>query len=177
VKTRPWRAPSPALVISVLALFISLGGASYAAIAAPRNSVGTAQLKNAAVTRAKIKDRAVTARKIAAPTAYHEVGAAGEPPFQNSWGNENPTGESTAGFYIDPFGTVHLKGLVVGGVVGDTVFHLPPAYRPAKYTCVSTYMHGAAYVCIASNDGAVYPAAGGSGSLLLDGITFPAGVG
>jgi len=47
--------PSPALVISLIALFVALGGTSYAAInALPKNSVGTKQLKNGAVTGAKL---------------------------------------------------------------------------------------------------------------------------
>jgi hypothetical protein len=62
---RRLRAPSPALVISLIALFIALGGTSYAAInALPKNSVGTKQLKKNAVTGAKIKNGAVTAAKI-----------------------------------------------------------------------------------------------------------------
>lgn len=46
--------PSPALVISLIALFVALGGTSYAAMTLPKNSVGTKQLKNGAVTAAKI---------------------------------------------------------------------------------------------------------------------------
>ncbi len=41
-------------VVATLALFIALGGASYAAIKLPKNSVGTKQLKQGAVTKAKI---------------------------------------------------------------------------------------------------------------------------
>jgi hypothetical protein len=50
------RAPrlSPAMVVACTALAISLGGTSYAAINLPRNSVGTAQLKNNSVTSNKI---------------------------------------------------------------------------------------------------------------------------
>jgi hypothetical protein len=62
--TRRLRAPSPALVISLIALFIALGGTAYAATSLPRNSVGTKQLKTSAVTSSKIKDGAVTAAKI-----------------------------------------------------------------------------------------------------------------
>ena len=52
---KTFRAPSPALVISLIALFVALGGTSYAAITRlPANSVGTAQLKNNAVTGAKL---------------------------------------------------------------------------------------------------------------------------
>jgi hypothetical protein len=72
--------PSPALVVSLIALFVALGGTSYAAFAVPANSVGTKQLKNAAVTGAKIKNGAVTASKINAagltvPNADHATSA------------------------------------------------------------------------------------------------------
>ncbi len=60
------RAPSPALVVSLIALFVALGGSSYAAITAslPKNSVGTKQLKNGAVTATKIANGAVSAAKL-----------------------------------------------------------------------------------------------------------------
>ena len=52
------RRPSPALVISCIALTVALGGTSYATVLqVPRNSVGPAQLKTAAVTNPKIADR------------------------------------------------------------------------------------------------------------------------
>jgi hypothetical protein len=47
--------PTPAMVVATIALLVALGGTSYAAIALPANSVGTVQLKNGAVTAAKIK--------------------------------------------------------------------------------------------------------------------------
>lgn len=56
---------NPPLVISVIALFVALGGASYAAVSLPRNSVGTKQLKAKAVTGAKVKDKTLTAGKLA----------------------------------------------------------------------------------------------------------------
>jgi hypothetical protein len=60
---RPGR-PSPALVISILALIVALGGTSYAAITLSKNSVGPSQLRNGAVTTSKIKSGAVTASKV-----------------------------------------------------------------------------------------------------------------
>jgi hypothetical protein len=51
-------------VVATLALFIALGGASYAAIKLPKNSVGTKQLKKNAVTTAKLRNGAVTAAKL-----------------------------------------------------------------------------------------------------------------
>lgn len=64
---------SYANVASTLALFLALGGVSYAAVKLPRNSVGAKQLKKNAVTSIKIKNRAVKATKIAANavTGFH----------------------------------------------------------------------------------------------------------
>ncbi len=52
------RRPSPALVVASAALFVALGGTSIAAVnaALPRNSVGTIQLKQNAVTGAKVRN-------------------------------------------------------------------------------------------------------------------------
>jgi hypothetical protein len=52
-------------VISTLALFVALGGGAYAsAVYLPRNSVGTKQLKDGAVSMSKIQDGAVSTSKI-----------------------------------------------------------------------------------------------------------------
>ena len=50
--------------IALLALFVALGGTTYAATALPKNSVGTKQLKKNAVTAVKIKTARVTNTKI-----------------------------------------------------------------------------------------------------------------
>ena len=60
------RRPSPALVISCVALSVALGGTGYATVLqVPRNSVGPAQLRTAAVTNPKIARNAVTSIKVA----------------------------------------------------------------------------------------------------------------
>ena len=53
-------------VVACMALFIALGGVGYAATKLPKNSVGSKQLKNGAVTGAKLKAKAVTAAKLGA---------------------------------------------------------------------------------------------------------------
>jgi hypothetical protein len=56
--------PSAPLAVSFLALFVALGGASYAAIHLPPRSVGNAQLQNFSVGNAKLKPFSVGAGKI-----------------------------------------------------------------------------------------------------------------
>jgi len=58
------RRPSPAIVVSVVALLVALGGTAYAGITLGKNSVGSKQLKNNAVTSSKIKNGAVTTKKL-----------------------------------------------------------------------------------------------------------------
>lgn len=68
-------------VIATIALFVALGGASYAATNLPKNSVGTKQIKNKAITGAKIQNGAITGAKIktgslgTVPSASHAVTA------------------------------------------------------------------------------------------------------
>ena len=75
------RVPSPALVISVVALLLALGGTSYAAFSIPKNSVGSKQLKKNAVTTSKIANHAVTGAKLklgtigTVPSAKHAATA------------------------------------------------------------------------------------------------------
>jgi hypothetical protein len=59
-----FRRPSPALVVSTVALIVALGGTSYAAFSLPNNSVGNKQLKNGAVGGSKIANGAVNSSKI-----------------------------------------------------------------------------------------------------------------
>lgn len=67
------------MVVALIALFLALGGVSYAAIEIPRNSVGTSQLKAGAVNSSKVKDRSLLARDFkAGELPRGEQGAAGE---------------------------------------------------------------------------------------------------
>ena len=50
--------------VGYIALFIALGGSSYAAIAIPAGSVGTRQMRNRAVTSSKLARHAVTAASL-----------------------------------------------------------------------------------------------------------------
>jgi hypothetical protein len=50
--------------VAYLALFVALGGTSYAALSLPANSVGTKQIRSGAVTSKKLARGAVTAAEL-----------------------------------------------------------------------------------------------------------------
>jgi hypothetical protein len=58
------RRPSAPIVISIAALFLSIGGVGWAATQLPAGSVGTRQLQNASVTNFKLAQESVGFRKI-----------------------------------------------------------------------------------------------------------------
>jgi hypothetical protein len=58
------RRPTASMVISLIALFVALGGASYAAVSLPKNSVGTAQIRNNAVNYKKIATHTIGLQRI-----------------------------------------------------------------------------------------------------------------
>jgi len=174
-------APSPAFVLSLIALFVALGGTSYAAITAlPANSVGTHQLKNNAVTGPKIKNGAITAAKIShsALGAATVVGAPGAPAYQNGWTAADSSDDEGVSFYKDPWGIVHIQGNAAhSGAASTTIFTLPPGYRPAKNIYFSAYGNGstAAYVQVMS-DGEVVEFNVAQAFVGLSTVTFRAGL-
>jgi hypothetical protein len=76
------RRPSPATVIAIIALFVALGGTSYAAVALPRNSVGSAQVINGSLKKADLAEKTVAALK----------GGRGAPGTQGATGPSGPAG-------------------------------------------------------------------------------------
>jgi hypothetical protein len=91
MKKRRLRAPSPALVVSLIALFVALGGTSYAAINLPKNSVGTKQLKNGAVTKTKINKKTIT-QLMGKPGPAGPAGPTGATGPQGPQGAQGPPG-------------------------------------------------------------------------------------
>ena len=175
-----------------------------------KNSVTTAKVKKEAITAAKVKkgtltgaqinvstlgivpaantaDTAGRANSLAAPEGFHEVGAPGEPLFQNSW-RSTTTGKAvpkSAGFYKDHDGIVHLEGAASDGT-DATIFQLPPGFRPANNQLLTfavpcancpnsmglLQIYGPGY--LPGTEGAVWNVTGTATTVNLDGITFRA---
>jgi hypothetical protein len=79
-------------VISTLCLFMLLGGGAYAATKLPKNSVGTKQIKNGAITGKKIKKASIDSSKLTAATAAGLQGAKGERGERGERGETGPRG-------------------------------------------------------------------------------------
>ena len=77
------RRPSPAMVVACLALAIALGGASYAAVTLPRNSVGSKQVKNNSL---KLADLTTAAKlDLRKPRGYARIRVVGIIPSTSYW--------------------------------------------------------------------------------------------
>jgi hypothetical protein len=86
-------------IVSTLALFISLGGVTYAAVTLPAHSVGSRQLKSNAVTGAKVRNHSLTALDIAGGLPRGpkgdtgDTGAAGVTGATGAAGVQGPKGD------------------------------------------------------------------------------------
>ncbi len=160
------RRPSPALVVSLIALVVASAGTATAAGVLIRSSrqvakgainsgdlanrkavnlidltpaaraalsgkVGPAGAPGGPGPKGEKGDKGAPGSPVPAPEAFREVGASGQPAFENGWTNFGGAQYESTGFYKDPLGVVHLKGTIQGGSVA-TVFTLPAGYRPAK---------------------------------------------
>jgi hypothetical protein len=116
----PSRTPSPALVVACLALAVSLGGAGYAAVALPENSVGPAQLRTGAVTSKKVRDHTLVAADFKRGLLLRgPAGARGDA------GPQGPKGEQGAKGDTGPKGEPGAAGVSGYQVVGVQIPSVP----------------------------------------------------
>lgn len=116
-------------VVAYLALFVALGGTSYAAISIPRNSVGTRQLRNGAVTAAKLAKGAsgvATVRAWARISGTGSIIASSEPATVGGWGSTFPAIRFAHPWPADCFANATTQGTGgqgIGFVVAGAAFH------------------------------------------------------
>jgi hypothetical protein len=108
-------------VVSSVCLFVLLGGAAYAATALPRNSVGTKQLKNHAVTLGKVSNSAQHALR-------GRSGPAGHPGATGHDGAKGRDGTAVAFVHVNLATTFdHAKNVSavspVGGGASNTGYY------------------------------------------------------
>jgi len=150
------------MAVGLTALFIALGGTSYAAVSLPKNSVGTKQIKSSAVTSTKVKNGSLLTKDFKAGQipkgatgakgdtgatgpagAKGDTGAKGDPgvpPATEAWKDVTLEGawlkydsDYAVRYFKDLSGVVHLEGAIKSGTLGTTAFTLPVGYRPAQY--------------------------------------------
>jgi len=124
-------------VLSVLALFIALGGGAYAAATLPRNSVGPKQLQKGSVTSAKVKDGTLRRRDFrAGQLPAPPQGSGGQP------GPAGPKGDAGAAG-ADGAPGIGLNGFFGSGSDGDQIVGGPQVLTRDTYYRDVTLQPGA----------------------------------
>lgn len=99
------------------------------------------------------------------------------PTFSGAWANAGGT-SNPCGFWMDPWGVLHLRGVVKTGATGSAIFTLPPRRRPLFTETLATWCTAGLATVTVSAVGVVTAASGrtaSSDSITLDGLTFRVG--
>ena len=128
-------------VTATIALFVALGGTSYAAITLPRNSVGSAQIRTSAVTSSDVRDRSLGVRDLALGARRSLKGAAG---VAGPAGPKGEAGAAATRFFAAVSGAGALvRGTATsGGRAGSAGTYVVGFSQPVS-TCVYTATLGA----------------------------------
>jgi hypothetical protein len=157
-----------------VAVFITLGGTSYAAVMLTNNSVRTRHIAAGAVRASDVRQPAWRTVPFSPTGHWHPRGGPYAPPS----------------FYKDVTGTVHLRGVVtadsnLGGLCiknrfltgAGVMFVLSPGFRPSHQADFLTRVAGSSGQVSVFSSGVVCRSEDilGGESVSLDGITFRAG--
>jgi hypothetical protein len=147
---------SYANVVATLALFVALGGGAYAAITLPKNSVGTRQIKNDAVTSSKVKNGSLLSGDFKAGQL-----PAGIPGSQGPKGDTGPKGDPGPTGDTGPKGDPGAGIKIVRAVSQNSVTSAAPTEQPTPVPLSgNTYVAGpSAYGIVFLRVSALEPAA------------------
>jgi hypothetical protein len=115
--------PSPAMLVALLALFVALGGTSYAALQLAPNSVGGKHLKRNAVTSPKVKPGSLLLSDFRASQRSSLRGPQGPEGQQGAQGAQGPQGAQGAQGPVGPpgpFSDPLASGMTLRGFWGHT---------------------------------------------------------
>jgi hypothetical protein len=103
-------------VTATLALFVALGGTSYAALTLPRNSVGDRQIRAGAVRSSEVRDRSLGVRDLSLAARSSLRGATGPT------GPAGPAGASAVRYFaaVSAAGQATRGNATSGGSAGAT---------------------------------------------------------
>lgn len=97
------KKPSPAMLIALVALFVALGGSSYAAVSLSKNSVANKHLKDDSVTSAEVKKESLAASDLKESAREKLRGAQGPQGVAGPQGPAGPQGSQGATGPAGPF--------------------------------------------------------------------------
>ena len=161
------RRPSPSMVVALVALFVSLGGSSYAALRLAKNSVGTRQLKKGAVTGAKLHPNAVTSKKVKDHSLLAKDFKAGQLPAGPQGPKGDPGVQGPAGPSAGPAGG-DLSGSYPNPVIAPGVVTNAKLANPTVTVTAGTGLTGGGSIAL-GGQGTVSVADGGIGAAQLQG--------
>lgn len=97
--------------------------------------------------------------------AWHNIGAPGEPAYENSWAVYSDSNWIPASFRKDENGIVHMQGLVARATTSTLpIFTLPVGYRPSTNIIFATVGTSAFVEIRVLSNGQVHRESGGGGS-------------
>lgn len=136
-------------ITATVALFVALGGSSYAALKLPKNSVGDQQIRASAVRSSEVLDRSLGVRDLSTAARSSLRGAAGA---AGPVGPQGPPGAPAAKYFavVQPSGAFVRGNATSGGKAGGI-----GTYSVSFATPVA----GCAYsATLATTDGGAAPA-------------------
>jgi hypothetical protein len=173
-------------VMATFAVFLALGGTALGAVIITSNSQvaqGTISGhhpptgKHPNIIAGSVNGTDVAAASIGS-TQLNKGPSYTNAGLQNSWTNFG-FGSAAAGYYKDPLGLVHLRGVIQGGTSDTVAFTLPLGLRPTHNLFVAVGAGGpeGGLAQVASTGTVTVSCeSGGTGCIIgLDGVTFRAG--